>query len=60
MIVDVLNVANDNDFKMVLATRPPERSSDVSDDMVENDLDVSSEDASVSNTEGVADAGASE
>jgi len=60
MIVDVLNVANDNDFKMVLATRPPERSSDVSDDMVENDLDVSSEDASVSNTEGVTDAGASE
>ena len=60
MIVDVLNVANDNDFKMVLATRPPERSSDVSDDMVENDLDVSSEDASVSNTEGATDAGASE
>ena len=25
-IVDVLNVANDNDFKMVLATRPPEKS----------------------------------
>ena len=24
-IVDVLNVANDNDFKMVLATRPPEK-----------------------------------
>lgn len=27
MIVDVLNVANDNDFKMVLATRPPEKES---------------------------------
>ena len=37
MIVDVLNVANDNDFKMVLATRPPESKpsdSDSEDDVV--------------------------
>lgn len=31
MIVDVLNVANENDFKMVLATRPPEKESRVGD-----------------------------
>lgn len=41
MIVDVLNVANDNDFKMVLATRPPkggENESDSESDLLEEDV----------------------
>jgi len=35
MIVDVLNVANDNEFKMVLATRPPKGSETSSDGELE-------------------------
>ncbi len=42
MIVDVLNVANDHDFKMVLATRPPESGSadEESDDISESSGDL--------------------
>ena len=35
MIVDVLNVANDNEFKMVLATRPPKGSDSSSEEELE-------------------------
>ena len=49
MIVDVLNVANDNEFKMVLATRPPKGSDSTSDDELEVSDDASPVEGSPSN-----------